>query len=398
MKILILTNFFPYKNNPVRGIFVSKRIEQYKNFNLEFKVLGISYKETKLLRFTKELLKIPLLEPLEYFDNLKYEYITVKRGIISVIFHRLNNIDLMVNQCKKIADLLLFETHNLIHAHGMSLPIPAGLVARELSKKLNVPYLITLHGSEVNYQMKREKVKKLYISVLEEASKVIFVSNRLLETAKSYGYSGKNSVIIPNGFDSDIFFPRNKDEVRQELNIFIPKTKYVGYVGGLKYVKRADKLPEIFYQIATKIPETKFIIVGDGELRKLVQKKISKLGLNVLFTGRIPQTEVAKYMSAMDVMILPSRNEGFGTVCLEAQACGTCVIGSSNGGIPEAIGFDEFVVIDGKNFEKRFAEKVVEVLLHEYDSNLFVNRAKFYNWENLIRKEIQIYRDVTQDT
>ncbi|MEN3042286.1 MAG: glycosyltransferase, partial [Fervidobacterium sp.] len=337
MKILILTNFFPYKNNPVRGIFVSKRIEQYKNFNLEFKVLGISYKETKLLRFIKKLLKIPLLEPLEFFDSLKYEYINVKRGIISVIFHRLNNIDLMVSQSKKIADLLLFETHSLIHAHGMSLPIPAGLVARELSKKLNVPYLITLHGSEVNYQMKHEKVKNLYISVLEEASKVIFVSNRLFQTAKSYGYSGKNSVIIPNGFDSDIFFPRNKDEVRQELNIFSPKTKYVGYVGGLKYVKRADKLPEIFYQIATKIPETKFIIVGDGELRKLVEKKISKLGLNALFTGRIPQTEVAKYMSAMDVMILPSRNEGFGTVCLEAQACGTCVIGSSNGGIPEAI-------------------------------------------------------------
>ncbi|MEN3042410.1 MAG: glycosyltransferase family 4 protein, partial [Fervidobacterium sp.] len=60
--------------------------------------------------------------------------------------------------------------------------------------------------------------------------------------------------------------------------------------------------------------------------------------------------------------------------------------------------FDEFIVVDGKNFEKRFAEKVVELLLHGYDSCLFVKRAKAYNWENLIRKEIQIYRDVTQDT
>ncbi|MDN5345742.1 MAG: teichuronic acid biosynthesis glycosyltransferase TuaC [Petrotoga sp.] len=80
-------------------------------------------------------------------------------------------------------------------------------------------------------------------------------------------------------------------------------------------------------------------------------------GLDVVFAGRVPQVEVAKYMNAMDVMVLPSRNEGFGAVVIEAQACGTCVVGSSNGGIPEAIGFEEYVVKEGKNFEERFAKK-----------------------------------------
>jgi len=46
--------------------------------------------------------------------------------------------------------------------------------------------------------------------------------------------------------------------------------------------------------------------------------------------GRVSQVDVAKYMNAMDVMVLPSRNEGFGAVVIEAQACGTCVVGSSD--------------------------------------------------------------------
>jgi glycosyltransferase involved in cell wall biosynthesis len=64
----------------------------------------------------------------------------------------------------------------------------------------------------------------------------------------------------------------------------------------------------------------------------------------------------------MDVMMLPSREEGFGAVVIEAQACGTCVIGSSNGGIPEAIGFDEYVVEERENFEEKFAKRVINIL------------------------------------
>jgi len=182
--------------------------------------------------------------------------------------------------------------------------------------------------------------------------------------------------------------------VQQELGIYKENAKYVGYVGGLKYVKRSDKLPEIFYQIANKIPDTKFIIVGDGELRNEIEKETVKLKLDILFTGNISQDKVAKYMNAMDVMILPSRNEGWPCVVLEAQACGTCVVGSNNGGIPEAIGFDEHVVEDGEDFENRFAEKVVDVLNNGYDKQIFVERAKNFTWENIVKMEIEVYGSI----
>lgn len=99
-------------------------------------------------------------------------------------------------------------------------------------------------------------------------------------------------------------------------------------------------------------------------------------------------------MNAMDVMILPSRNEGLGCVVLEAQACGTCVVGSEKGGIPEAIGFKEYVVSDGEDFEERIANRVVEILRNGYDSSKFINRAKDYTWESTVKKEIEVFEEV----
>jgi glycosyltransferase involved in cell wall biosynthesis len=276
--------------------------------------------------------------------------------------------------------------YDLIHAHGMY-SVPAGLIAKILAEKYGKPFVVTLHGSDVNILMPRRR--EIYVSILESASATIFVSKALLEKAKSLGFSGKNAVVIPNGYDETIFKPMDKEAVRKELGIHREDYKYVGFVGNLIPIKRADKLGEIFHLIAKEIPETFFIIVGDGPLRKKIEKETK--GLNIIFTGRLPQKDVAKYMSAMDVMVLPSREEGFGAVVIEAQACGTCVIGSSNGGIPEAIGFEEYVVKEGENFEERFAKRVVDVLKSGYNRNKLIERAKGFTWEEIVRREIEIY-------
>lgn len=134
--------------------------------------------------------------------------------------------------------------------------------------------------------------------------------------------------------------------------------------------------------------------MGDGPLRKKVE--LDTAGLNVVFTGRLPQEEVAKWMNAMDIMVLPSRNEGFGAVAVEAQACGTIVVGSSNGGIPEAVGFEQCIVQEGYDFEKRFADKVVELLKTNQDAlkNQIMLRAKQFTWESIVSRELEVYKEV----
>jgi glycosyltransferase involved in cell wall biosynthesis len=379
MKVLVVTNLAPIRNNPVAGTFVVKRLEQYTKFGVDYSAVSIGFEDTWVTKLARKILRKSLGTPLNQMGRVKFTPILLRMRPVS--YKRL------IRECsQRIESLFEVSEFDIIHAHGMY-SIPAGEIAYLLAKKYGKPFVVTLHGSDVNLFMPKRKER--YIEVLENAARCIFVSRALLEKAKSFGYSGQNAAVIPNGYDPDVFKPMDKNTVRKELGIYKENTHYVGFVGNLIPIKRADKLPEIFGKISKELPNSRFIIVGDGTLRDKILKEME--GLDVVFAGRVPQVKVARYMNAMDVMVLPSRNEGWPCVVLEAQACGTCVIGSSNGGIPEAIGFDEYVVEEGESFEDRFAKRVVEVLKKGYNKNILIERAKSFNWEKTVKREIEVY-------
>lgn len=401
MKAIILTNLFPFQNNLSSGIFITKRLEQYRKLGIEYVAVPVWFQDDVFVRLARRFLRKSSITPSTSVGDADYSPLRCKRTTSWLLWEVLRRIDKAFDErmisiysqhfaecVEKHLDLSKFD---LIHAHGMYTP-PAGLVAQILSRKYSKPYVLTVHGSDVNILM--EKRKKIYLDVFESAQAVIFVSNALLEKAKSFGYSGKNASVIPNGYDPQTFRPLDKEQVRRQLGIHSEGYKYVGFVGNLIEIKRADKLIEIFEKVRNEIEKVRFIVVGDGHLRGEIEKEAKRKDLEVLLTGRVDQAEVAKYMNAMDVMILPSRNEGWPCAVLEAQACGTCVIGSSNGGIPEAIGFDEYVVEEGEDFEDRMAQKIVQVLEMGYDREKFIERAKDFTWERIVQMEKKIYEQV----
>ncbi len=404
MKVLVLTNLFPFQGNLARGIFITKRLEQYVKLGIDYTAVPVWFKEGWLIKFARWLLRKEQVNPVKELNGVQYSRLDCEKKVTWLVWRLIREINPIIEErviAKQAKDFVHcvesrfdLSSFDLIHAHGMY-TLPAGLIARILSEKYSKPYVLTVHGSDVNILM--EKRKKLYLGVFESAQSVIFVSNALLEKARSFGYSGKNAVVIPNGYEPQIFRSLDKDQVRRQLGIYTEGYKYVGFVGNLKEIKRADKLVEIFDLIRKGYPKVKFIVVGDGHFRDKMEQEAEDKGLEVLFTGRLDQSEVAKYMNAMDVMVLPSRIEGFGAVVIEAQACGTCVVGSSNGGIPEAIGFEEYVVEEGPDFEERIAKKVVEVLQSEYDRQKIVQRAQKYTWEYIVKMEKQVYEAVLRE-
>lgn len=397
MKILVITNLFPYPGNETRGNFITNRLKALKKFNVDFNVFGTISQDSLFAKVFRKITGSARQEKYgDYYeiDGIRYNYLSFDRRLYDIFSEYVLKKDYTLEYAKELANKkyksFVQEKYDLIHAHGMFNP-PAGLVAKLLSQKLNIPYVVTCHGSDINLLM--ENAKELYIDVLGNADKVIFVSNALLNKAKSLSYSGTNAVVIPNGIDPKIFKPLDKEKIKKELGL---NKKVVGFVGGLKKIKRADKLPEIFEYISSK-KDVEFLVVGDGELRENVEKEFQKRNLKVKFVGRVSQDKVPYYMNAMDVMILPSRNEGFGAVIIEAQGCGIPVVGSSNGGIPEAIGDGGIVVEEGENFEKRFAEAVINFLENPIDSNYIREKALEYSWENIVKKEVKVYEEVLKE-
>jgi teichuronic acid biosynthesis glycosyltransferase TuaC len=396
VKILVITNLFPYPGNETRGNFITNRLKALKKFNVDFNVFGTISQDSLFAKVFRKITGSARQEKYgDYYeiDGIRYNYLSFDRRLYDIFSEYVLKKDYTLEYAKELANKkyksFVQEKYDLIHAHGMFNP-PAGLVAKLLSQKLNIPYVVTCHGSDINLLM--ENAKELYIDVLGNADKVIFVSNALLNNAKLLGYSGKNAVVIPNGIDPKIFKPLDKEKIKKELGL---NKKVVGYVGNLKYVKRADKFSEIFENIALK-QEVEFLVVGDGELRENVEKECKHKSLKVKLVGRVPNDDVPYYMNAMDVMILPSRNEGWPCVVLEAQACGVPVVGSSNGGIPEAIGNGGIAVEEGEDFEKRFADAVVELLKNPIDSNCIREKALEYSWENIVKKEVKVYEEVVR--
>ena len=103
-------------------------------------------------------------------------------------------------------------------------------------------------------------------------------------------------------------------------------------------------------------------------------------------------------MNLMDIMILPSRREGFGSVIVEANSLGVLTIGSDAGGIPEVIGDERYIVKEGEDFEKRYADTIIKFINSGWDKEELINRVKMeYDWKNIARNDLDIIRRVVKD-
>lgn len=133
-------------------------------------------------------------------------------------------------------------------------------------------------------------------------------------------------LLFQMGVDTNVFKPMDKEEARKKLSLPLDK-KIVGFVGNLIEVKGADRLPAIAEEPIKLRSDAFFLIVGDGplmnSLRECMPTDITR------FKGRVEYQLMPMVMNSIDVLVVPSRQEGFGTVILEARACGARVVGTN---------------------------------------------------------------------
>jgi len=203
--------------------------------------------------------------------------------------------------------------------------------------------------------------------ILKKASSVIVLSKFMSERVlKIHNCPNARIRLIPGGVDLDCFLPPggDKEEVKKELLLPFNKTIFLT-VRNLVPRMGLENLLEAFGRSEFLKRRCLLLIGGTGLLEGRLKNMAEKfnLGESVNFLGHIQQKTLPKIYQAADFFILPTeRLEGFGLVILEAMACGTPVLGTPVGAIPEVIGlFDERLIFQGTTW-KDIKEKIENVI------------------------------------
>ena len=117
------------------------------------------------------------------------------------------------------------------------------------------------------------------------------------------------------------------------------KQNTIGVVSRLELIKGMDLVVPAFSEVLKRFPEVRLLVVGDGSLRATMEQQAAELGCadRITWVGRQPQEELAHWYGQMDIVLMPSRSEGFGLTAIEAMANGCVMVASNVGGLPEVV-------------------------------------------------------------
>lgn len=113
----------------------------------------------------------------------------------------------------------------------------------------------------------------------------------------------------------------------------------LGVVSRLEPIKGMDLVVPAFAEVLKRFPAVRLLVVGDGSLRATMEQQAAELGCadRITWVGRQPQEELNKWYGQMDIVLMPSRSEGFGLTAIEAMANGCVMVASNVGGLPEVV-------------------------------------------------------------
>ncbi|MDV4343100.1 glycosyltransferase family 4 protein [Methanoculleus sp. YWC-01] len=283
---------------------------------------------------------------------------------------------------------------DLIHSH---FTWSAGYAGARLKEEYGIPFVVTGHGYDVySLPFKDDEWRAKIEYVLNTADHIITVSQSNLKCIQKLDVSTPVTV-IPNGFRSDLFYPRDSLECRKALNLPQDK-KIILTVGNLEPVKGQGYLVEAVQRVIRERKDILCVIVGAGKVRTALERQIRSLGLEdyVVLAGGKPHDEIPLWMNACDLFVLPSLRESFGVVQIEAMACGKPVVATRNGGSEEVVISDKYGLLVEPVDPDGLAEKILVALDREWDREAILAYAERFTWENIVKEITTIYQGVLE--
>lgn len=396
LKILTLTTIYPTPAEPTFGIFVRSRLQHMAEF-ADVRVLA----------------PVPLITYGLLGKNGKHESQPLPRGWrrdehLEVLFPRWvypplggwMNIPALVAQTGLRAGRLRSDfPFDLIDAHFGH---PDGAAAAMLAWWFRCPFTVTLRGFEPRHA-KTPGRRRAMSWALRRAGRVITVSGRLRDFAISLGAVPERVLVIPNGIDSSIFHPRNREESRARHAV-PPGTRLILSAGYLIERKGHHLAMRALRCMLDKGVQAQLWIVGvagreddfEGHLRELLFAL--RLEKYVRFFGHAQPDQLAELMSAADVLCLASNNEGWPNVVHEALGCGLPVVASDVGAIPAMLPSGEYGSVVPVNDIEALEKALTVALSRQWDRRGIAAWGARRSWTQVGREVVEAMREVVSST
>jgi glycosyltransferase involved in cell wall biosynthesis len=334
MRVLVFTNVFPSSRHPTRGIYTYHRIDALaKHCDVEV-VCPVNF------RSCADNVRDLTLTATEQHGRLRSTYVPfVPVGRVAPALN---------------TRLLYWSTRRVVGQIRRRFPFDivlgiwgypdAGAALLHADDQL-CPQVTQLIGSDLNILGRSPKFRPFVAETLRASSHVITMSRSMADGVTSMGVPPDRITVRFNGVDQDKFRVRDARQVRAKLGL-PPDCPLVLFVGNLTAVKGPEILLEAFSSIATLPSRPTLLFVGAGDMRSELERAAAARGLGaVRFVGKKPHEEIPDWISAADILCLPSRAEGCPNVVLEALASGRPVVATAVGAVPDLVTSHQGVVV-----------------------------------------------------
>jgi glycosyltransferase involved in cell wall biosynthesis len=383
IKIVVFSSLFPSEVRPTAGIFIRERMFRVATRMPLAVISPVPWFpfQTIITRYRPHFRPMPSKHEIQDGIDVYYPRYFSIPGLLKF----LDGLFMALGSFSTLRKLRNEDRCDLIDSH---FAFPDGKAATLLARWLRRPVTITLRGTEVSHS--KERLKRLFlVGALRDATRVFSVSTSLKKLAEKLGIESRKIRVVGNGVDAEKFQAIDRQAAREQLGLPVD-SKVLLTIGALVERKGFHRVIELMPSLLSEGKDIHYLIVGgagpEGDWTEHLKQMVSELGLagHVHFLGTLPPTELYLPLSAADVFVLSTRNEGWANVLLEALACGVPVVASDVGGNSEVIASEDLGFIVPFGDRNALEKAILTALGRNWDRARIVRYARENSWESRV--------------